>query len=175
MKKEVPDKQTHKGTTTRQLRERIAVDGGPDKIYLEIGIDLGYTLISLSPSFGKLLGVDIRKDKIVRAKKKFDVFGVKNIESIHNGTIHTYGNFYADVVFHDASHKYEDVLFDIEKIIEANTAEKFVLYVHDYGLKGSGVKQAVKKHFGNNIELCGLEKDGPVVKKKKAIGKLFVL
>lgn len=153
----VPDKITHKATITNELRNQISNDGGSDKVYLEIGVDVGYTLISLSPSFGTLYGIDINQHKLSVVKNNLQKFGVNNVAGLHQGTIHNYEKFHADVVFHDASHTYDDVFQDITMILKLNLAQNFILYVHDYGLKGAGVKRAVHQHFGNNVELCGME------------------
>jgi hypothetical protein len=149
---ETPDKSRHKATITKKLREQIASYAGSDKVFLELGCDVGYTSIALADSFGKLHAYDIERWKIEECRKNASKFNKANIE-FHNKKTTDISTGHYDVILIDANHEYKNVKRDYEAALSANTSNDYIVIFHDYGLVEAGVKKFVQEIGG--YELIG--------------------
>jgi predicted O-methyltransferase YrrM len=148
----IPDKHSYKPTITQTLRNEIV--GFARGTFLEIGCDIAYTTESLIPYFSKLVAIDIDKRRIEKAQSRFQDDKVQFIV----GTCLDIPVDLYDVVLIDAAHDYKNVMNDFQNVYEKNSANKFIVVFHDYGLTKSGVKQAVEqisKDYDCTFTLCG--------------------
>lgn len=137
-----PDKLSYKTTVTETLRLDIMALGGPERHYLEIGCDVGYTVLSVAPAFASCFGVDIDPMRIDAACLHAFAAGTQNCTFMVGDSQHIPSNRW-DVVLIDADHTYEAVKRDFERAIAALTPGETTIVFHDYGLSGAGVRKFV--------------------------------
>lgn len=142
-----PDKHSKKCTTTTRLREHI-ISVGKDLTYLEVGCARGFTILSVAHVFKKSTGLDIVKEQIdesnLNLSSRLDLQGkVRFIE----GDLQWLTKEHFDVVFIDANHKYKNVRSDLRRVVKLNTAERYRVIFHDYGLVDAGVRRLVDQFF----------------------------
>lgn len=142
-----PDKSTYKTTITAKLRDLIMTLGSSDKNYLELGCDVGYTVMSVAKSFKMCCGIDIDNSRIEVARKH----SLKNCEFV-TGTAASIVKDRWDVVLIDADHSYESVKSDFETVISRLTPGITVIIFHDYGLVAAGVKKFVTELEAVNVK-----------------------
>jgi len=151
-----PDKLSYKTTVTHELRQKIASVANENnaKTYLEIGVDIGYTIVALSPVFKSLLGIDIDSVRVDKALNLVNTTNAINV-NILLGDVSVVPLESYDVVLIDARHDYESVQHDFNEMLRKNVARTIHVFFHDFGLVDSGVKTYVTKIFGNMFERCG--------------------
>ncbi len=159
----LPDKTQHKSTTTAKFRKDLmALAEGLDKpTYLEVGYDVGYTLMAVSKAFHKCVGLDNNPERFKDATNLQKSIGddAKNVMLIL-GTLEALQSGPYEVVFVDADHRYECVKRDWELVLEKNTASRYVVVFHDYGLVQSGIKRFIQETFDREqVSFLGEEKD----------------
>jgi len=135
-----PDKSTYKTTVTAKLRNQIASFGNADKNYLEIGCDVGYTLLSVAHNFKRCCGIDIDHQRILLAQNR----AAQNCDFI-TGTATSIPVNRWDVVLIDADHSYDSVKSDFECVVSKLTPGETMIIFHDYGLVSAGVKRFVSE------------------------------
>lgn len=137
-----PDKLSYKTTVTDTLRYDIMALGGPQRRYLEIGCDVGYTALSVSPAFHSCVGVDIDPTRIDAARAHAAAASITNC-TFAVGDSHCIAYDRWDVVLIDADHSYEAVKRDFELTRARLTPGETTFVFHDYGLKAAGVRRFV--------------------------------
>jgi 16S rRNA A1518/A1519 N6-dimethyltransferase RsmA/KsgA/DIM1 with predicted DNA glycosylase/AP lyase activity len=148
----IPDKHSYKPTITQALRNEIV--GFACGTFLEIGCDIAYTTESFIPYFDKLVAIDIDPKRIKTAQTRVQD---EKVQFIVGTCLDIPINSY-DVVLIDAAHDYKNVMNDFQNVYEKNSANKFVVVFHDYGLSVSGVKKAVEQisqDYDCSFSLCG--------------------
>lgn len=155
----LPDKNKHKSTTTKKLRADIAALAAPGVVYLEVGHDVGYTLMSMAEHFEKCIGIDNNPARHEDAFSLRESMGVENVELIC-GTLEDTPQGEYEVVFIDADHSYEAVKRDWELVQQVNTAPKWKCIFHDYGLLASGIKRFIQETFSREqVTFLGQKED----------------
>lgn len=144
----LPDKTKHKSTTTAKFREELMALGKDieDCTFLEVGHDMGYTTMTVNHAFTHVVALDNNPARHEDAKKLRENQGVKNV-SLLLCTLEDLPEGPYEVVFIDADHRYESVKKDWEDLQKRNTAEKYTVVFHDYGLLASGVKRFIQETF----------------------------
>lgn len=159
----IPDKHTYKTTITNLLRQQIIEIANGNVLstpqtWFEIGCDVCYTTETLEPYFHRLIALDIDQKRIDIAKNRIKSNKIEYIVGTSNDI--PKGDY--DVVLIDANHEYDFVINDFENVLKMNTLKQYGIIFHDYGLKASGVKQAVQdivSKFKFESKLLGEEKD----------------
>lgn len=154
----LPDKKTYKTTITQTLRNQI-IDFSKDLSmgYLEIGCDQCYSLVSVCDHYTFCLGVDIDNTRIKKGQELISNYDIKNISLLCGDSSVIPPDFY-DVILIDANHDYDFVFRDMLNCLYKNKNEnKFIIILHDYGLKSAGVKRFSEKYFEKIIVKCGEE------------------
>ena len=148
----------YKTTVTQILREQIRSESEnyENPSYLEIGCDIGYTLLTVEDAFKTCLGIDIDSARIKNAQKLLSDNSTKSTVSFIVGTSKDIPESGYEVVLIDAMHDYESVKEDFLNVLESNTHETFTVIFHDYGLKNFGVRRFVNEFFEEGeYELVG--------------------
>lgn len=166
---EIPDKFSYKTTITTKLRNDIAekLKSFKETTYLEIGSDKCLTCFALNEFYKQCYAVDIdinRHNVSYDIQKKIEETSGKKITNIERvfGDVSKIEKKGYDVVLIDGDHSYEGVKRDFEILLEKNTAKKYYVFFHDYGLVLGGVKKFVDERIKeDNYEyfFAGEEKD----------------
>lgn len=137
-----PDKLSYKTTVTAELRHDMMALGGHGRRYLELGCDVGYTLLSIAPSFSECTGIDLDPARILIARDNAARAAVTGCAFI-NGDSSNVPDGRWDVVLIDADHAYDAVKRDYGRIVGALAPGETTIVFHDYGLASAGVRRFV--------------------------------
>ena len=153
--KEVRDKTEYKTTTSQKLKVEL-YEKCVSETYrwvLELGCDTGNTTavlaLAMQENGGKVLAVDNDPDRIEKAMLLMDKLGLR--DSVTFKTMDIYkpeaweiiSKYPIEFVFVDAMHEGDYPLWDIQNIREY--FPRIPVVMHDYGLIGSGVKDAIHR------------------------------
>ena len=157
-----PEKFSYKATTTGKLRNDIRREAGRyrEPVYLEIGVDRAYTLLEVCSAFTACVGVENDPERFELAAENIERQGLQERVQLIEGTSSDIDCGEYHVVFIDAGHDYASVLADFEAVRERNTAPRFTVFFHDYGLVGAGVKKLVDQTFLESSVRWAGEKEG---------------
>lgn len=164
----LPDKLVYKTTVTEVLRKQICnlpkeILARPDLTYLEIGFDIGLTMLSVKDNYSKLTGVDIDDKRVRKAQELSKAYCTESDRSKLNFLLGNSANIPPeeyDVVLIDAGHDYDNVKRDFENLLEKNQSKNYIVFFHDYGLDHAGVKKFVHEKFDEkDLHFCGLQND----------------
>ena len=139
----IENKSENKSTTSRKFKEdilRIFGKGYEDKTILELGSHQGNTTRIYSECFGKVIALE--RDGYNFQKTKENCNDVNNVEFINMDAYDK--NFEipkVDVVHIDAGHTYEEVVYDINRFVNALDKPTFIF--DDYGHEGKTVRNAI--------------------------------
>lgn len=162
----LPDKLVYKTTVTEVLRNQICsipkeILSKPDLTYLEIGFDVGLTMLSVKDNYTKLTGVDIDENRVRKAHDLSRTYCDEKDRLKLNfllGNSNDIPQEEYDVILIDAGHDYNNVKIDFENLLQKNESKNYVVFFHDYGLDHAGVKKFVHEKFNvKDLHLCGLE------------------
>lgn len=152
----IPDKKTYKTTVTSRLRDDMIelITEFDLKTYLEIGCDVGYTMMTMAPYVESMIGVDIDPQRIngCRRNVKSD-----NLTLI-TGTSSNIPFDKYDLVLIDADHSYDGVHRDTFNVMMNNKSDDFFIIFHDLGLVQGGVRKFVEETY-RDYHPFGLEKN----------------
>lgn len=151
----VRDKTKYKTTTTQKLKvqlyERCVLE--TYRWVLELGCDTGNTTavlaLAMQENGGKVLAVDNDPNRIEKAMKLMDELGLR--DSVIFKTMDIYkpeaweilSKYPIEFAFVDAMHSDDYPLWDIQNI--QKSFPRIPIVMHDYGLIGAGVKEAIRK------------------------------
>jgi len=157
---QVPDKRDYKDTTSHEFKKDLYdffwEDKWRERSILEVSCNAGYSSYVLSHLFKQVYAVDFVQKALNSAKKFNQDRGRNNIQYIQ---CDVYKNPYwaklpkADVVFLDADHRYNFVVYDIRNAWTNTLGIVGYIIVDDYGLPGSGVHRAVNDLVKENTRL----------------------
>lgn len=149
------------------------LDRGREEIIIETGTNFGCTTIILAQALidagckGKVVSIELEQANVNRARENLDKAGVLSRVELRQGS--TY-DVLPEVVravqpirfaFLDASHLYDDVMFEFESVLPKLTDDALVLFDNTYQIADAGEDQRVhgalkdisKRHGGNLINL----------------------
>jgi SAM-dependent methyltransferase len=157
---QVPDKREDKDTTSHEFKKDLYdffwEDKWRDRSILEVSCNKGYSSYVLSHLFKQVYAVDFVQKALNWAEKFNQSRGRKNIQFIQ---CDVYKSPYwaklpkADVVFLDADHRYNFVVYDIRNAWTNILDTGGYIIIDDYGLPASGVKRAVDDLVKENKNL----------------------
>jgi SAM-dependent methyltransferase len=157
---QVPDKREDKDTTSHEFKKDLYdffwEDKWRDRSILEVSCNKGYSSYVLSHLFKQVYAVDFVQKALNWAEKFNQSRGRKNIQFIQ---CDVYKSPYwaklpkADVVFLDADHRYNFVVYDIRNAWTNILDKGGYIIIDDYGLPASGVKRAVDDLVKENKNL----------------------
>ena len=146
------------------------LDNNHEEIIIETGTNFGCTTIILAQALidakcnGKVISIEIDKDNVYRAKENIKLSKVQHMVEICHGSSN---KFLPEVVtkyknirfaFLDASHLYDDVLFEFETILPSLADDALVLFDNTYQIADKGEDQRVygalreiERKYGGNF------------------------
>jgi len=146
----LPDKTKYKSTTTSKFRSELMAlaSGLKTCTLLEVGHDRGYTTMSVNHAFTSVVALDINpaRHSFASQLKEQQGAAAKNV-TLFLHEIDGLAEGHYDVVFIDAHHSYESVKNDWNNLLKKNTAKKYTVVFHDYGLVLAGVKKFMLETF----------------------------
>jgi len=157
---QVPDKREDKDTTSHVFKKDVydffREDKWRERSIIEVSCNKGYSTYLLSHLFKQVYAVDFVQKALNWAGKFNQSRGRKNIQFIQ---CDIYKSPYwaklpkADVVFLDADHRYNFVVYDIRNAWTNILDKGGYIIIDDYGLPASGVKRAVDDLLKENKNL----------------------
>lgn len=155
-----PDKLSYKTTITDELRHDMMALGGNGRRYLEVGCDVGYTVLSIATAFSECTGVDIDPARILVARDNAMRASVSNCAFIAGDSASVPRGRW-DVILIDADHSYAAVKLDYQRIVRSLEPGETTIVFHDYGLASAGVRRFVDElaSVGRDVTTLG-KRDG---------------
>ena len=139
----IENKSENKSTTSRKFKEdilRIFGTDYKDKTILELGCHQGNTTRVYSECFKKVIAVE--RDVVNFKKTKENCSELDNVEFIN---MDVYSADFkipkVDVVHIDAGHTFQEVVYDIERLVNILDNPTFIF--DDYGHEGKTVRDAI--------------------------------
>ena len=131
------------------------LDKSREEVIIETGTNFGCTTIILAQALidakcnGKVVSIEIDKDNVYRAKKNIKLSKVQHMVEICHGSSNKFlpevVTKYRNIrfVFLDASHLYDDVLFESKTILPSLNDDALVLFDNTYQIADKGEDQRV--------------------------------
>ena len=171
---EVRDKTEYKTTTTEKLKLQLFEQCVLETYMwvMELGCDTGNTTAVLAQAMkengGRVLAIDNDPNRVAQAMALIDRLGLT--DSVVFKTMDIYkpqaweiiSKYPIEFVFVDAMHDGDYPRWDIQNI--RKHFPRIPVVMHDYGLKGSGVKAAIKAEGQVIRKMLGEEKDWNPIK-----------
>ena len=175
----IDNKGKNKNTTSRKFKEdilRLFGESYKDKIMLELGCHQGNTTRVYSECFSKVIAVERSEQNIEIAKENCN--DVSNVEFIN---MDVYSNDFnipqVDVVHVDAGHTFQEVIYDIERLVKILDNPTFIF--DDYGHVGRTVRDAINTKLQDGtiklVTYIGEDKGFVAANDKIFIGKEGVI
>lgn len=146
------------------------LDRSREEIIIETGSNFGCTTIILAQALidakcnGKVVSIEIDKDNICRAKENLKLAKVDHMVDLCHGSSNKIlpeaVNKNKDIrfVFLDASHLYDDVLFEFETILPSLAEDALVLFDNTFPIADKyedqrvyGALKEIKRKYGGNF------------------------
>lgn len=146
------------------------LDNNHEEIIIETGTNFGCTTIILAQALidakcnGKVVTIEIDKNNVHQARENLRLSRVQHmVEVLHgasNKILPKVVNKYKNIrfAFLDASHLYDDVLFEFETILPSLADDALVLFDNTYQIADKGEDQRVygaleeiKRKYGGNF------------------------
>ena len=137
---------------------------------IETGTNQGCTTIILAQALidagvdGEVITFELEAENIQRAHENFKAGGVADRITIHQGDVHsTFGPAIADlsdvrVAFLDASHLFDDVMFEFETLLPHLAPDALVLFDNTYKIaedhedpRVNGALKHIQQKYGGNL------------------------
>lgn len=175
----IDNKGKNKNTTSRKFKEdilRLFGESYKDKTMLELGCHQGNTTRVYSECFSKVIAVERSEQNIEIAKENCN--DVSNVEFIN---MDVYSNDFnipqVDVVHVDAGHTFQEVIYDIERLVKILDNPTFIF--DDHGHVGRTVRDAINTKLQDGtiklVTYIGEDKGFVAANDKIFIGKEGVI
>lgn len=161
------------------------LDKNRDEVLIETGSNFGCTTIILAQALvdakckGKVISIEIDKNNIERAKENLKLSKLENKVELLNGSTQkllpevTKKNKNIRFAFLDASHLYDDILFEFETILPALADDAIVMFDNTANMSDEGedtrvfgALKGIKRKYGGsfiNLEFVSWYTPGMVI------------